>query len=1140
MKIHHFYAALALLVCATAGSLGAAELTLANKSKIEYVTARVAGNNLELTLAHGKMEFSKEKLSEEARQQFFPDAAATPSATPAASANVPAEPVPAATPEPRDAPAGDPSAASGLVGGVAYWPAPAHANQVLALAELPNWTVQARYASEKAAADLRKAAVEKGLLGSRLWVDVGPVAGVPFADHSVDLIVACSVEATPELIKTWRQALTAHRGRLVLPGKADLKNASLGDATVKTADGWKVVSFPAEPGGDAWSHRLHGPDNNLASQDKLLKPPFMPQWYDLPLHAGFWGTTTVSAGGRIHRILGSVPYAEVETRSLGNGQVLWKRTLAPTTESRYHAPDFLVGRSCMVATGDELLLVDKADILRLDAETGKELARIAGPQEGGQIKCLAVEGDALVVLAGDPEKIKSTTALQSYSDKPNGMALAAYRLKDGAQLWKITEDALVDQRSWAVRGGRLYYNRQGKGVRCREVATGKEIWTSPAGDVLAALAVTTQNTMEAALISMPLIVAGDGVLLCGAKWTKSLAALDSKDGSLLWQTDKLHGGRSLCGMLWENSYFDGESEIDLRTGAVKRPQPLAGDSCGPVLATPELFMGGFGKCATRDKFEVVRQTDIKSPCDTGITVADGIAMSCASGCLCSLPMIGWRAFTQAGSWSPHAAPTAGRLERLDGKPSAPGNGDALDWAMPRHDIARSGASKVAVGVTAKVLWQWKPPVAVKYEPSPAIKGKDALTSSTPELKASGVVAVGDRVWFVDAQGVVRCCAANTGKELWSQTLPNTAMAAPCWWNNRIYAGDADGVVHCFAADTGAALWRYRVAPGERRIRMYGQLRNSWPLIGGVLVSDGAVYAVAGFQQQGGVHAVAIDALTGATRWSQDDAGLGGDKPELGYSNSGLTCIAQDRLWLPTGRSRPGTYELATGKTDIQPDSTFCIRYGDLALALSPKWVLIGGRRSYLTEDLWNLAHNESGFTAFATQPVPDHAAAINVIENTNHGPVWDDDLLVMPTAINADVSGYGTADLIQVLDAQEPVKYQMTTGITRAALMETDTFGRPKTTKPKEPASRWTIPGEPIMGAALSKDAVILAAAKTTGEKDKLVIEGWELVARKRADGAELWRVPLPGQPTHDSLAINRNGTVLVTLRDGSVVAVGK
>jgi hypothetical protein len=52
--------------------------------------------------------------------------------------------------------------------------------------------------------------------------------------------------------------------------------------------------------------------------------------------------------------------------------------------------------------------------------------------------------------------------------------------------------------------------------------------------------------------------------------------------------------------------------------------------------------------------------------------------------------------------------------------------------------------------------------------------------------------------------------------------------------------------------------------------------------------------------------------------------------------------------------------------------------------------------------------------------------------------------------------------------------------------------------------------------------------------------EKWKLVAFDRATGETRWSVDLPGEPVFNGLAPSGEGAWLLTLRDGSVVAVGQ
>jgi outer membrane protein assembly factor BamB len=51
-------------------------------------------------------------------------------------------------------------------------------------------------------------------------------------------------------------------------------------------------------------------------------------------------------------------------------------------------------------------------------------------------------------------------------------------------------------------------------------------------------------------------------------------------------------------------------------------------------------------------------------------------------------------------------------------------------------------------------------------------------------------------------------------------------------------------------------------------------------------------------------------------------------------------------------------------------------------------------------------------------------------------------------------------------------------------------------------------------------------------------VEGWDLKALDRKNGEELWTLPMPAEPLDSGIAIARDGTILVTLRDGTVMAV--
>ena len=49
----------------------------------------------------------------------------------------------------------------------------------------------------------------------------------------------------------------------------------------------------------------------------------------------------------------------------------------------------------------------------------------------------------------------------------------------------------------------------------------------------------------------------------------------------------------------------------------------------------------------------------------------------------------------------------------------------------------------------------------------------------------------------------------------------------------------------------------------------------------------------------------------------------------------------------------------------------------------------------------------------------------------------------------------------------------------------------------------------------------------------------WHVAVYAREDGENMWEADMPSVPLHDGLAVARDGSVLVALRDGRILCVG-
>jgi outer membrane protein assembly factor BamB len=167
-------------------------------------------------------------------------------------------------------------------------------------------------------------------------------------------------------------------------------------------------------------------------------------------------------------------------------------------------------------------------------------------------------------------------------------------------------------------------------------------------------------------------------------------------------------------------------------------------------------------------------------------------------------------------------------------------------------------------------------------------------------------------------GAIRALDAADGKPRWTAYTGGPLKYPPALADGRVYAGSGDGYVYCFEAPTGRLLWRFRAAPVERTIPIYGTLSSTWPVGSGVLVDSGVVYAAAGMSCFDGTHVYALDAATGKLRWQNNNsANAGSDVPDNGVSVQGHLLLHKGAIHMSAGnKPTVASYALADGTFSV--------------------------------------------------------------------------------------------------------------------------------------------------------------------------------------------------------------------------------
>ncbi|MBM4041825.1 MAG: hypothetical protein FJ290_25285, partial [Planctomycetes bacterium] len=587
------------------------------------------------------------------------------------------------------------------------------------------------------------------------------------------------------------------------------------------------------------------------------------------------------------------------------------------------------------------------------------------------------------------------------------------------------QDPPIDARSTCLRKGRLYIGHYGQFLACLDAKTGNDLWRRTAEkdpDLFKSLGPYRpgQGYIEG-WRTQAYLKASDQALYFAGPQVPWLSAVSAADGGYLWKHDArdlhivLHGD-GLYVIAAQDKPTD-TKKLNPVTGQVvaeydtrRRACTRATGSVDGIFFRAHEGSGRFDYASGKTQWI----SPMRPSCHVGVIIANGLCTWIPWACDCDLQMFGLIALGPAGGFAFDAKATAQeRLEKLapDAEVKAL-DAAASDWVAYRGNNARTAVTEAAAPESADILW----------------------LTSRPALPTAPVVA-GGLAFVGDATGAIRALNLATEKVEWTAYTGGAVHFPPAIAGGRAFVGSADGYVYAFEAATGRPLWRFRAAPAERRIPVYGSLPSTWPVASSVLVEGGTVFTAAGMNDFDGTHVYALDAATGAIKWQNSASGHLDPWSRRGAACQGELLLHQGTLYLASGNYvSPAAFDAATGecRTTAPPTmGTTATRGRELQLAGSA--VKVSGQPLY----------SKPGYIVF-------------------------------------------------------------------------------------DGSCQW----QPMAVAAANAKVSLVTRKGDAGEF-------WALVAIK-PDGAELWAHPLPGEPVRWGIALDAKGRIVVALRTGQVLCLGK
>lgn len=924
-------------------------------------------------------------------------------------------------------------------------------------------------------------AVDKaGFYGSRIFIEKGELTRIHLADNLADILF--TVNKATNISES--EALRVLRPQ----GKALL--------------GRKELTKLSSEGIDEWSHPYHGPDNNPQSNDQIARAPYLTQFLAEPYYAPL-PQVAVASGGRVFKAYGHIAFHEREEALLNslvayngyNGTMIWKRKLTP---------GFMIHRNTFISTSDVLYVADDMSCKVIDAASGKLKDEIIPPLKlagGTYWKWMALENEVLYALIGvqeqkDPDILPKREShgwpwdpiSKGFNQLENpwgyGQNLLAINPKTKKILWSHVESENIDSRALCMKNGRIYIYHYGTFLACLDAKTGKDVWrknpnNSP--ELFKTLGADfNRQDWRTNWRTTAYLKCSDKALYFAGPTVGKLIAISAQDGNVLWE-DPYNNFQLV---LRDDGLYGISGEIDRQKSKIFEPLT------GKVLAELDTKR----RACTRPN-GAIDAIFYRAPVgsirlDMASQTAQRISQmrpQCHDGVTIANGLLYW--------W-PSVCDCPNTLYGITCLGPA-GDFNFSQKATEQEQLEKYDLTNIANLDVTPADWPTFRAnnycnVTTETEISKKIDQLWWFVPNTP-FTPTAPISVGNLVFFSGSDGIVRAIESATGEIRWKAYTGGPVRFPPTIWEGRLLVGSGDGYVYAFEALTGRLLWKFNAAPEHRKIPVYGSLMSNWPVASGVIIEDSVAYFAAGIVNYDGTYVYALDASTGKIKWQNNTSGLLNTEEQTGINVQGHMLINEGKLYLASGTTySPAIFDLKDGRCLNDPDNP------DLNGSMSSRGC-----------ELYKIGDE----VLVSGQPLyGDPESSVFDFTVTNKFLY---------------TSAYGK-DIIWINNAQKIMAYNSI----NKQLLNTKSIALGKLNLSNKPL--WEYDCREAVAIARCKNAVIYSA-NFSRERPVNLVEVLDINNGKRLWSKELIAAPIPW-----GLIVDRDGRIIVTLKDGQIMCFGR